>query len=147
MATNKISIRDLAELPTRTRGPKEWVPTDKEIEAVRLMAAVDFTEAAIASVLRITQTLFTEAKGKYPNLAQTLKIAKKEVEWGLYKQIADFVKDPEVPYERKRKDIMFLLGRKHGWKESADNNGDKQMLPGTIDFQQVDKINPEVMED
>lgn len=143
MATKKITVRDLKELPKRKMGNPnlvEWEPTEKELDAVRMMAAIDFTEAAIAGVLRIRTETFNSAKAKYPDLVQALKTAKKDVEWGLYKMIADFVRDPEVPYERKRKDIAFLLARKHGWKESAVENADKQYLPGTISFEQVDQI-------
>ena len=147
MATKKISIRDLKKLPINPAGAKEWVPTEKEIDAARMMAAIDFTESAIAGVLRVTTQLFTEAKAKYPELANALRTAKKDVEWGLYKRIADFVRDPDVPYERKRKDIMFLLARKHGWKEAATDNADKQMLPGTISFEQVDVIAKEAEPD
>lgn len=150
MATKKITVRDLKELPKGKAGNPnlvEWVPTAKEIEAAKMMAAIDFTEAAIAGVLRVSTNLFLEAKAKYPELASALKTAKKDVEWGLYKQIADFVRDPDVPYERKRKDIAFLLARKHGWRETSADNSDKQMLPGTISFEQVDVIAKEAEPD
>jgi len=147
MATKKITVRDLKELPKEKNGAKEWVPSVKEIDAAKMMAAIDFTEAAIAGVLRVSTQLFIEAKAKYPALSEALRTAKKDVEWGLYKQIADFVRDPEVPYERKRKDIAFLLARKHGWRETSVDNADKQHLPGSISFEQVELIAKEAEPD
>lgn len=150
MATKKISIRDLKELPKGKGGNPafiEWEPNEKELYSIKMMAAIDFTEAAMAGVLRISTETFINAKAKYPVMAETLRTAKKTVEWGLYKQIADFVRDPEVPYERKRKDIMFLLARKHGWRETAVDNADKQHLPGAISFEQVDVIAKEAEPD
>jgi len=117
--------------------------TQGEINIIERCTAFGFTQAGIAQVLNIKEEYLILYKHKYPEVERAMNAGKEKVQSLLIKMMMDFVCNPNIPYEAKRKDIHFILQRKFGWGTQITVNETTNALPGVPTFQQVTTIDME----
>lgn len=125
-----------------TRKPGDSL-TGSELALIEQCSAFGFTSKAIADLLGMTEDSMTKYKDRFPHVKQAFEQGNARIHNKLLSLMMDFVNNPDIPYEAKRKDIHFILTRKFGWKEQVTVSNDKPHLPGVPVFEEVTTIDME----